>query len=116
MAGENGNQAEAVALFEAIERNPYHFGFYQVVRRINCANPDKALVGTAYRPGDDPVRFCQTPHTHFAPSTLYSLEFDGAGKAPRLYQMLGRAGSPSNRISDKHNNPDLVRIGRQPPP
>jgi len=88
MAGENGNKTEAVELLREIQRDPYRFGFFQVVRRINCAHENMALTGTAYRPRDDPIRFAQTPHTNFAASTLDSLEFDGAGSAPRLSQFF----------------------------
>jgi len=86
MASENGNQAQAVELFQEIQRNPYRFGFFQTVRRINCAHENMALTGTAFRPADDPVRFGQTPHTNFAASTLDSLEFDGSSPVPRLAQ------------------------------
>jgi type VI secretion system protein ImpH len=88
MASENGNKAEAVTLFREIQQEPYRFGFFQAVRRINCANSDMALTGTAFRPGDDPIRFAQTPYTEFAPSTLKSLDFDGPNGTPRLSQLF----------------------------
>ena len=86
MAGENGNKTEAVVLLREIQQKPYRFGFFQVVRRINCQFEDMAVTGTAFRPGEDPIRFTQTPYTNFAPSTLSSLDFRGARGVPRLSQ------------------------------
>jgi type VI secretion system protein ImpH len=88
MASENGNKTEGVELLRELQQNPYRFGFYQAVRRINCAFGEKALTGTAFRPGDDPVRFAQTPHTEFAASTLDSLSFDKSSDVPRLSQFF----------------------------
>jgi len=86
MAGENGNKTEAVVLLKEIQQTPYRFGFFQVVRRINCRFEDMALTGMAFRPSEDPIRFTQTPYTNFAPSTLSSLDFRGARGVPRLAQ------------------------------
>lgn len=88
MAGEIGNKADAVELLREMQQEPYRFGFFQAVRRINCANPDKALTGRAFHPGDDPVRFTQTPYTEFAPSTLHSVEFRGEHGAAHISQMF----------------------------
>ncbi len=86
MAGENGNKTEAVVLLKEIQQTPYRFGFFQVVRRINCRFDDMALTGMAFHPSEDPIRFSQTPYTNFAPSTLSSLDFRGARGLPRLAQ------------------------------
>jgi type VI secretion system protein ImpH len=88
MASENGHQTEAVALLEQIRQEPYRFGFYQAIRRINCAYPDLAPTGSAARPRNDAVRFGQTPHTSFAPSTLESLELPEDGEPPKLNQFF----------------------------
>jgi type VI secretion system protein ImpH len=86
MAGTDGNKTEALSLLEEMRREPYRFGFFSAVRRVNCGFPEMALTGAAYHPVDDPVRFGQTPYTSFAPSTLSSLEFDAANDVPRLSQ------------------------------
>lgn len=88
MAGEDGDQTEAITLMQELQREPYRFGFFQAVRRINCAFPESALTGTSYRPADDPVRFAQTAHSGFAPSTLHSVGFEGPGNVPRISQMF----------------------------
>lgn len=86
MAREDGNKTEAVMLLQALQATPYRFGFFQAVRRLNCCFADTALTGTAFHPADDPIRFGQTPHTHFAPATLATCEMDAASGAPRLSQ------------------------------
>jgi type VI secretion system protein ImpH len=86
MASENGNKTKDVALLQELHLAPYRFGFYQAVRKINCAFRDKALTGTAFHPSEDPVRFAQSPYMSFAPSTLNALEFDGPNGIPRLSQ------------------------------
>lgn len=86
MAGENGNKTEGVALLEALREAPWRYNFFQAVRRINCAFPDSARTGKAYRPGEDHVRFTQPPYTSFAPSTLSAVDFDSGGGAPRIAQ------------------------------
>jgi len=86
MASENGHKTEAVELLRKIQQEPHRFGFFQAVRRINCANPDKSQTGCAARPKNDSIRLGQKPHTSFAPSTLCSLEFTGAVAVPTLSQ------------------------------
>jgi type VI secretion system protein ImpH len=98
MAGENGNKTEAVALLREIQHEPYRFGFFQAVRRINCAFHDKALTGRAFRPSEDPIRFAQIPFMNFAPSTIRSLEFDGPGGVARLSQQFLGLFGPSGPL------------------
>jgi type VI secretion system protein ImpH len=86
MASENGNKTESVTLLQNMQQAPYRFGFFQAVRRINCAFPEQARTGTAFRPGEDPVRFSQPPYTSFAPSTLSAVDFEGMGGVPRVGQ------------------------------
>lgn len=86
MASENGNKTRGIELLREMKLEPYRFGFFQAVRRINCQFPDHAQTGKAFRPSEDPVRFSQTPYTSFAPSTLNALEFDGLHGTARLSQ------------------------------
>jgi type VI secretion system protein ImpH len=86
MAGAYGNSTESVELLREIKLEPYRYGFFQAVRRINCNFSDMAQTGTAFRPSEDPVRFTQVPFTNFAPSTLNSLDFKGPRGVARLSQ------------------------------
>lgn len=86
MASEDGNTTQDVSILRDMKLEPYRFGFFQAVRRINCAFPDMAPTGEAFRPSDDPVRFSQTPYCSFAPSTLNDVSFDGHKGRARISQ------------------------------
>lgn len=86
MAGEDRHQADAVELLEAIRSEPWRFGFYPAVRRINCVFSDMAVTGKAARLAQDPVRFGQTAHTEFVPATLSEVELIGPEARPKISQ------------------------------
>ena len=86
MASENGNKTNSVALLQEMAQEPYRYGFFQAVRRINCAYKDMPLTGMSFRPGDDPVRYSQIPYTSFAPSTINSVTFNGPQGVPVISQ------------------------------
>jgi type VI secretion system protein ImpH len=86
VAGDHGTQAGAVSFLAEIEQEPYRFGFYQTIRRLNCLFQDKPVTGTSFRPADDPLRFRQDPYTSFAPSTLNSLKWEEGSQYPKLSQ------------------------------
>jgi len=88
MASENGNQTESVELLRDMQQNPHRFGFFQAVRRINCCYEDMPLTGFAFRPGDDVVRFSQSPHTLFAPATIESILPSGPKGKPVVSQFF----------------------------
>lgn len=86
MASEGRSETSALNFLTEVSEKPYHFGFFQTVRRINCFYNDKPITGHSYKPADDPIRFTQEPYTSFAPATLSALELDGPGPYPRLEQ------------------------------
>lgn len=86
MASEGRTKTSALNFLTEVSEKPYHYGFFQTVRRINCFYNDKPLTGHSYRPVDDPIRFTQEPYTFFAPATLGGLEIDGSSPYPRLSQ------------------------------
>jgi type VI secretion system protein ImpH len=57
-------------LFRSLEAQPFHYDFFQVLRRIESLFPEKPRIGASLRPADDPVRFAQEPALTFAPATL----------------------------------------------
>ncbi|MDH5326826.1 MAG: type VI secretion system baseplate subunit TssG [Gammaproteobacteria bacterium] len=73
-----------LALLNAIKEAPYKYGFFQAVRRLECAYSDKPLIGQSLRPKDDPVRFQQPPSLAFAPSTLSQFSLGEKGRPPKL--------------------------------
>jgi type VI secretion system protein ImpH len=74
----------AATLEQALQETPYKFGFYQTLRRIECAHPDKPRLGVSLRPVDDAVRLTQEPSLAFAPSTLASFRPRRGNDASRL--------------------------------
>ena len=64
----------ADTLTRRLMSRPYDFGFFQAVRRIECANPTLPPVGCSRRPQSDPVRFSQNVSLAFAPSSLAGYE------------------------------------------
>jgi type VI secretion system protein ImpH len=91
-----GKEADTVAFLSALAREPYRYDFYQVLRRLECADPSRPRWGMALRPGDEPVRLGQDPELAFAPAPLAS--FTPAGKnrrarlAVRLFGLTGPNG------------------------
>jgi type VI secretion system protein ImpH len=85
MADADRASSRAVTLLKQLEQEPYTFDFFQAVRRLDCAHPDKPQTGESVRLIDDPIRFGQKPSLIFAPATLESFATTGS-KTPRLIQ------------------------------
>lgn len=85
MASEHRAPADALELEQALRDAPSAFGFFQALRRLECAYRDGPRIGQTLRPGDEPVRLCQEPSLSFAPSTLAAFS-RGTGDHPaRLF-------------------------------
>ena len=84
MAGEDRTTTDPVELFSELHNEPYRYGFYNALRRIESHYSDKPRIGESTRPGEDPVRFSQEPSLAFAPSTLAGFEYSHDGFPPRL--------------------------------
>lgn len=68
----------------AIGAEPWRYDFFQVMRWIEAANPEKPRLGTARRPVDEPVRLGQVADLSFAPSALYAVVPATATSKPRI--------------------------------
>lgn len=84
MASAERKAPDPVALFQRLEEKPWRYTFYQAMRWIECAHPDKPRLGESRRPADDPVRFAQEPSMSFATSTLAYFGRSAGNVAPRL--------------------------------
>jgi type VI secretion system protein ImpH len=84
MAGTAGAQTGAVDLYEQLRQAPHLFDFFQALRRLECAHPDKPRWGESLRPADDPVRFCQEASLAFANCTLPTFSPGENGRPWRL--------------------------------
>lgn len=93
MAGEARAAPPDLAWLAALEDEPYRFGFYVALRRLECCYRDRPRLGSAPRPADSPVRLGQEPSLDFPPATLASFSA-GKGEGPHrlLVRFLGLFG------------------------
>ena len=122
MAGEAGAETPRLDEVQAAVRDePWRFDFFQVVRRIEAAQPRYPRIGTSARPADDPVRFGQLPSLAFAPSTIAEFVAAEGGRPPRLlglfFGLLGPNGPLPLHLTDyvrermlRWHDPTLVRF------
>lgn len=78
---------------ERLQAEPWRFGFLSLLRRIG-ANPAIDPIGTARRPGSEPLRLGQQPSLAFAPREVASAEQSAGRLKVRLFSlgMLGPHG------------------------
>ncbi|GAC1409279.1 MAG: type VI secretion system baseplate subunit TssG [Burkholderiaceae bacterium] len=90
------NATDHLDFFRALEEKPYHYDFFQVLRRIECRFPHLPRIGTALRPADEPVRLGQEPGLIFAPSAIASFSTPAGSPRPhlgvRFFGLLGPNG------------------------
>jgi len=79
MARPAGNTADAVALENALRDHPESFEFFEALRRLECAFPERPRLGQSTKVSDDFVRLGQTPSLAFAPRTVDSYQPGGGG-------------------------------------
>jgi type VI secretion system protein ImpH len=108
-------------LFRSLEQAPFNADFFQALRRLECAFPDKPRVGCSVRPQDEPVRLAQEPALSFAPAALSGFEPGNERDAPRLlvrfFGLLGPNGPLPLHLTEyareralHHHDPTLVRF------
>jgi type VI secretion system protein ImpH len=84
VAGEDRTASKTVELERRLSEEPYKFGFFEALRRLECVHPDKPRIGTSSQPKDDAIRLGQEPSLAFAPATLKSFTAGTKGLPPRL--------------------------------
>ena len=67
-----------------IAKAPWRWDFFHALRLIDARNVGKPRLGTARRPGDEPLRLSQAADMGFAPSALSAVEMAPRGGVPRL--------------------------------
>lgn len=82
--------ADIKALEQALQQQPYKFGFYQTLRRFECLNPQQPKIGMSLRPVNDVLRLKQEPTMAFSPATLASFTpgEQGIGKQSKASQLV----------------------------
>ncbi len=75
---------EMLEFFRALEEEPYNYGLFATLRRLECGSKDTPRLGRSVKPSEDSVRIGQEPTLAFAPSQLAKFEQRSGGRAPRL--------------------------------
>ncbi|HEY5311588.1 MAG TPA: type VI secretion system baseplate subunit TssG [Pirellulales bacterium] len=70
MAGEDRTATAALALLQAVEREPFRYDLFQLLRRLECEFPDKPRLGESLRAADDPIRLGEQPHLDFSSALI----------------------------------------------
>jgi len=84
MASNDRPATDPVGLFHALHQAPYQFDYFQALRRLECACPDRPRLGESSHAKEEPIRLGQDPTLAFAPSTLASFSFGKNQQPPRL--------------------------------
>ncbi|HET6235196.1 MAG TPA: type VI secretion system baseplate subunit TssG [Acetobacteraceae bacterium] len=63
---------------------PWDWDFYQALRRLEAAHPDRPRIGRSVRPAQDAIRLAQIPTVGFAPATLAGWDGEQDGNPARL--------------------------------
>ncbi len=92
MAGEKRPAPVVVTALEQLRREPYKFEFYQAMRLLECAHPDRPRLGESKRAAEDAVRLGQEPSLAFAPSSVASFEQTAEGRDRLVVHFLGLLG------------------------
>lgn len=77
---------------ERLRADPTAFDFFQAVRWIECAHPERPRVGHSVRADDDAVRFGQKPGLSFAPAAMEQAEAGPAGRLRLFVNFMGLLG------------------------
>lgn len=76
---------DPVELFALLEKQAREMDFFQILRLLENAFPDKPRIGESLRPRDDVVRFCQIPELIFHATSVNHFTPPNAEGAARLY-------------------------------
>ena len=79
--------------FASLAGTPHGFGFYQAMRLLEAAYPDRPRLGRSVRPRQDAVRLGQHPDLVFAAATLAAWEERGALPPRLLVHFFGLFGT-----------------------
>jgi type VI secretion system protein ImpH len=120
MAGKAGFETNAIGLFDRLLQAPYHFDFYQAMRRLECAYPNEPRLGESRHAKRDKIRLGQDPTMGFQPSTLSSFRQGKGALPPRLgvyfFGLFGPNGPLPLHLTEyvhnrQHNEHDTTQIG-----
>ncbi|MFH1844709.1 MAG: type VI secretion system baseplate subunit TssG [bacterium] len=84
MADQARPEARDLGFLEALEAEPFRFGFFQAIRKLEAEFRDHARLGESVTVAEDVIRLGQKPTLAFAPSALASFRRGSEGEASRL--------------------------------
>ena len=79
---------DPLKLFQEFGAAPWKQDFFQALREIECAYPQRPRIGRAVRPQDESIRVGQDPSMSFAPATFSGMLQAKDGVPPRLLQQF----------------------------
>jgi len=85
VAGQDRTSTHALALFESLEKEPYRYGFFSVLRRLENAYPELPRMGEARSAEDEALRLGQEASLAFAPSTIAAAQRPRGDAPGRLW-------------------------------
>lgn len=88
MAGTHRQAPDPVALERALRDQPDGFEFFEALRRLECAYPQRPRLGESAKPSEDALRLCHTPSLAFPASALERYSPAGDGKPARLHGLF----------------------------
>lgn len=86
------------ALIRQLEADPWRYDYYQLMRLVESAWPDRARLGTSIRAAHEPVRVGQEPTVAFPPSSISSIRFERAAPSERVEDDGAPARGPEGRL------------------
>jgi len=85
VASDERTATHALVLERELEALANRYEFFEALRRLECAHPDKPRVGKSKKLVDDPLRLSQEPSLAFASSTIASFRGGRDGKPARMF-------------------------------
>lgn len=92
---ERSGEISGQDFLQQLEKDPWHFGFYAVLRELECQQENQPGFGETVRPAQDTIRMGQEPTLAFPASSLSGFDRKRAGKPllnVNLFGLLGPNG------------------------
>jgi type VI secretion system protein ImpH len=91
VAGAHGHAETAVKLIDQMKAEPWRFDFFDTLRQLERANPDRPRIGDSAARREEYVELGQTPYLEFPASNLAAVE-EYDGRLRILVKFLGLLG------------------------
>jgi type VI secretion system protein ImpH len=88
MARQARQAPHPVALEEALRARPEDFEFFEAMRRLECAYPERPRLAHSTKPAEDPVRLAHAAALEFPPRSIDRYEPGTDERPPRLFGLF----------------------------